>query len=167
MQWLKYLGAVVIGTVSTQDKARIAKDAGADYTILYNEEDFVAKSKEFTHGLGPEYIIDGVGKTTFTKDLDAIRPHGHICLFGSASGPADPLLPNALQAKCLTISGGTLFHFLNTRAELLKRANDVLKGIKEGWLNLRIEHVFALEDAVKAHQMLEGRQSTGKIILTM
>ncbi len=167
VQWLKHLGAVVIGTVSTQDKAAIAIEAGADFTILYNEEDFVTKSKEFTQGVGPDYIIDGVGKTTFTQDLEAIRPHGHVCLFGSASGPAEPLLPNALQAKCLTISGGTLFNFLNNRSELLKRSNDVLTGINEGWLKLRIDHVFPLEEAAKAQQLLESRQSIGKIILTM
>ncbi len=167
VQWLKHMGAVVLGTVSTQEKAAIAKAAGLDYAILYDQEDFVAKAKEYTQGLGPDYIIDGVGKTTFTRDLDAVKMHGHICLFGSASGPADPLLPNALQAKSLTISGGSIFNFINSRAELLKRANDVLKGIQEGWLNLRIDHVFPLQEAIAAHELLEGRGSVGKIILTM
>lgn len=167
VQWLKHMGAVVLGTVSTQEKAAIAKAAGLDYAILYDQEDFVAKAKEYTQGLGPDYIIDGVGKTTFTRDLDAVKMHGHICLFGSASGPADPLLPNALQAKSLTISGGSIFNFINSRAELLKRANHVLKGIQEGWLNLRIDHVFPLQEAIAAHELLEGRGSVGKIILTM
>lgn len=165
VQWLKQLGATVIGTVSTAEKASIAKAAGADFTINYNEEDFVVKAKEYTQGIGPDYIIDGVGKTTFTKDLDAIRMHGHICLFGSASGPAEPLLPNSLQAKCLTISGGTLFHFLNSRTELLQRANAVINGIQAGWLKLRIDHVFPLSEAANAQRMLEGRKTVGKVIL--
>ncbi|MBS0285852.1 MAG: quinone oxidoreductase [Proteobacteria bacterium] len=165
VQWLNHLGATVIGTVSTPEKANIAKAAGAHYVINYNEEDFVAKAQEYTQGIGPDYIIDGVGKSTFTKNLDAIRMQGHICLFGSASGPADPLLPNSLQAKCLTISGGSLFYFMSTRTQLVQRANAVINGIREGWLKLRIDHVFALNEAADAQRMLEGRKTVGKVIL--
>ncbi len=165
LQWLKHLGATVIGTVSTPEKAQIAKENGAHHTIIYSQEDFVQRAKELTNGVGPDYIIDGVGKSTFSKDLEAVRMHGHICIFGSASGPAEPLLPNALQAKSITVSGGSIFNFLNSRAELLKRANDVMQGLKEGWLKLRIEHVFPLNEAQEAHRMLEGRKTIGKVVL--
>ena len=98
VQWAKHLGARVIGTVSTEEKAQLAKGAGADEVILYSKEDFVAATKKLTDGKGARFIIDGVGKDTFTKDLDAVELKGHVVLFGSASGPADPLQPNSLQA---------------------------------------------------------------------
>lgn len=165
VQWAKHMGARVIGTVSSQEKARVAKEAGADELIIYTEKDFVQESKRLTDGKGPQFIIDGVGKDTFTKNLEAISSRGHIVLFGAASGPAEPLAPNALQTRSITISGGSLFNYLNTREELLTRANDVLKGIKEGWLRLKIENVLALKDAAKAHEMLENRRTVGKILL--
>jgi NADPH2:quinone reductase len=107
VQWAKHLGAKVIGTVSTEDKAKIAKEAGADHVILYTQQDFVTETNKITNNKGVDYIIDGVGKTTFTKDLDAVKLRGCISLFGSASGPADPFPPNSLQAKSITLSGGT------------------------------------------------------------
>jgi len=165
VQWIKKMGGKVIGTVSTEEKAQLARQAGADHVILYNQQDFAEETKKLTQGRGADYIIDGVGKTTFTKDLEAAKIRGHICLFGSASGPAEPLLPNSLQAKSLTLSGGTLFTFLNTREELLTRAQAVLKGIGEGWLKLKIDYVFPLEEAAKAQAMLESRQTVGKVIL--
>lgn len=167
VQWIKKLGAKVIGTVSTKEKATVAKAAGADHVILYTEQDFVTETKKLTGGEGAHYIIDGVGKTTFTKDLEAVCAHGHICLFGSSSGPADSLAPNSLQAKSLTISGGSLFNQVNTRDALLKRANAVLTGMREGWLTLKIDHVFPLSKAADAQRMLEGRATMGKVILTM
>jgi NADPH2:quinone reductase len=165
VQWLKHLGAVVIGTVSTEEKAAIAKQAGVDHIIFYTKQDFVEETKKITNEIGADYIIDGVGKTTFNKDLEAIRNRGHICLFGSSSGPAEPLLPNVLQAKSITLSGGSLFNYMNSRVEILSRANEVLKGIQEGWLNLRIDHILPLEQAAKAQSMLESRQTVGKVIL--
>lgn len=165
VQWLKHLQAKVIGTVSTEDKAKIARAAGADHVILYTQQDFVAETKKITGDKGAAYIIDGVGKSTFTKNLEAVCDRGWICIFGSASGPAEPLAPNALQAKSLTLSGGSLFNYLNTREELLRRAQDVLKGLREGWLKLRIDHVFSLEQAAEAQRALEGRQTVGKVIL--
>lgn len=165
IQWLKHLGARVIGTVSTDEKAVIAKAAGADHIILYTEQDFVAETKRLTNDKGADYIIDGVGKSTFTKDLEAVRTRGHICLFGSASGPAEPLAPNTLQAKSLTISGGTLFHYLDTHEEVLKRANAVLSAIQAGWLKLTVDYVFPLQEAARAQQMLETRKTTGKVVL--
>ncbi len=167
VQWLKHLGANVIGTVSTDEKAKAARAAGADHVILYTEEDFVAATLKITNGKGADYIIDGVGKTTFTKNLDAVKKRGYICLFGMASGPADPLQPNALQQKSITVSGGMLFNYLDTREELLTRANDVLTGIREGWLKLAIDHVFSLDQAPEAQRLLEDRKTSGKVILTM
>lgn len=167
VQWAKKMGAIVIGTVSTDEKADIAKKAGADHVILYTQQDFVVECNKITNNKGVDYIIDGVGKTTFRQDLDAVRMRGYICIFGSASGPAEPFPPNSLQAKSITLAGGTLFNFLLTRDELLMRANAVMQGIHEGWLNLEIDYKFPLADVAKAHQMLESRQTTGKLILTM
>ncbi len=165
VQWAKHLGARVIGTVSTDEKARLAKDAGADDVIIYSREDFVAETKRLTSDKGADYIIDGVGKDTFTKSLDAVKANGHVTLFGSASGPADALQPNSLQAKSITVSGGSLFNKIGTTEELARRAADVLNGISEGWLKLRIEHVLPLSEAARAHELLENRKTTGKLVL--
>lgn len=164
-QWAKHLGARVLGTVSTEAKAKIARDAGADEVIIYTEKDFVKESRRLTNDLGPVYIIDGVGKDTFAKNLDAVAQRGHVTIFGAASGTAEPILPNNLQQKSLTIHGGSLFNYLNTREELLMRANSVLEGIKAGWLKLNIAEVLPVQDAAKAHELLENRQTTGKIVL--
>lgn len=165
IQWLKHRGATVIGTVSTEEKAKIAREGGADHIIFYTKQDFVEEAKKITGGKGVDYIIDGVGKSTFAKDLEAVRQRGWICIFGSSSGPADPIPPNSLQAKSITLSGGSLVDYLNTREEILRRAQDVLNGVREGWLKLRIDHVFSLDQAAEAQRMLEGRKTTGKVIL--
>jgi len=165
VQWAKHMGARVIGTVSTKEKAQIAIALGADEIINYTEQDFVKESKRLTNDKGPEFIIDGVGKDTFTKDLEAVAGRGHVVIFGAASGLAESLMPNSLQMRSITVSGGSLFNYLNSRQELLMRANDVLKGMKEGWLRLKIEHVLPLKDAAKAHELLENRRTTGKIVL--
>lgn len=167
IQWIKKLGGIAIGTVSSEEKAKMAYEAGADHVILYTQQDFVEETKKLTDGHGADYIIDGVGKSTFNKDLDAVRTHGHICLFGSSSGPADPLLPNSLQTKSITLSGGSLFNFMNTREELLQRADAVLKGIEEGWLKLNIDSQFPLEQAAMAQTKLESRDTVGKVILNI
>ena len=167
VQWLKHMGAVAMGTVSTQAKAQVARAAGADHVILYAQDDFAEEAKKLTNGRGVDYVIDGVGKTTFTRNLDALRVRGWATIFGMASGPADPISPNALAAKSITISGGALFNYTATREELLRRMNDVLKGLREGWLKLRVEHAFPLAQAAQAHRLLEGRQTTGKLILTV
>lgn len=165
VQWVKHLGAHVIGTVSTDEKAKLVEEAGAEHVILYTKQDFVAETKKITAGKGADYIIDGVGKSTFNQDLDAVKTCGHICLFGSASGPADPFLPNSLQARSITLSGGSLPNHISTRENLLRRAGKVLNGISEGWLKLKIDYVFPLEKVADAHRLLEERKTTGKVIL--
>ncbi len=165
VQWAKRMGAHVIGTVSNKLKAEQATAVGADHVIIYTEQDFVEESKRITGGKGPEFIIDGVGKDTFTKNLQAVALRGHVVLFGAASGPADSLMPNSLQSRSVTVSGGSLFNYLNTREELLMRANEVIGGIKDGWLKLAVNHVLPLTEAGKAHEMLESRQTTGKVLL--
>lgn len=165
VQWAKHLGARVLGTVSTEEKADIAKAAGADEVILYSKQDFVAEVKHMTNGYGVELIIDGVGKTTFPGDLEAAAPCGNIVIYGAASGQADPISPNSLMSKSLTLSGGTLFNYLKSREELLFRAKDVLEGIQQGWLKLRIDQVLSLEKAAVAHEKLEARKTSGKILL--
>jgi NADPH2:quinone reductase len=165
VQWAKHLGAEVIGTVSTEEKARLAKEAGADHVILYTRQDFAGETKRITKDRGADLILDGVAKSTFIADLEAVAVRGHIVVFGSASGPADPVAPNSLGAKSISVSGGTLGNFIATREDLIRRSGDVLKAIKDGWLKLRVEHVLPLAEAVKAHQLLEGRQSTGKVVL--
>ncbi len=166
VQWLKHLGARVIGTVSTEEKAEVARKAGADHIVLYTSQDFVAESRKLTGDTGVDYIIDGVGQSTFLKDLEAVRIRGTICLFGSASGAAEePFLPTSLQPKSITICSGNLVNFTQTRAERLERANAVLKGIKEGWLSLRIDHILPLAQAAEGQRLLETRQTVGKLVL--
>jgi len=165
VQWVKHMGAVVIGTVSTDEKAKIARGAGADHVILYTKQDFAEQAKKLTGGAGVDYVIDGVGKTTFTKDLDALKPRGWATIFGMPSGPADPVVPNSLMMKSLTISGGALSNCRVTRDELLRRASDVFAGLREGWLKLRVDRTFPLAQAAEAHQLLESRQTAGKLIL--
>jgi NADPH:quinone reductase len=166
VQWAKRMGARVIGTVSTEEKAQIAKQAGADEIILYTQQDFVREARRITNDKGVDYIIDGVGKDTFTKNLDAVRLRGHVTIYGAASGLAEPLIPNMLMMKSITIHGGSLFNYLQNREELMRRANDTINGIKEGWLKLRVDHVLPLKDAAKAHELMENRKTVGKIVLT-
>jgi NADPH2:quinone reductase len=166
VQWAHHLGARVIGTVSTEQKAKLAREAGADEVILYTQQDFAAETKRLTNGRGADLIIDGVAKTTFPGDLEAAAIRGHIVLYGSASGPADPFPPTSLQARALSLSGSTLLHFIATRADLERRAGDVLRGIQEGWLKLRIDRVLPLAEAAEAHRLLECRHTTGKLVLS-
>jgi NADPH:quinone reductase len=165
VQWAKHYGATVIGTVSTEEKAAAAKKAGAHHVILYTKQDFASEVKRLTNGRGAELILDGVAKSTFPGDIEAAALRGHVVVFGSASGPADPIAPNVLMARSITLSGGSLQNFTATREDLVRRSKDVLNGIKKGWLKLRIDHVLPLAEAGKAHRLLEGRQSMGKIVL--
>jgi NADPH2:quinone reductase len=165
VQWAKHLGARVIGTVSTEEKAQAARVAGADEVILYTRQDFVAETKRLTDGLGADLIIDGVGQATFTGNLEAAAVRGHVVIHGFANGLPDPIQPLSLIWRGISISGGMLGHFIRTREELLRRANDVLNGIREGWFRLHIDKVFPLAEAAEAQWRLESRESTGKIIL--
>jgi NADPH2:quinone reductase len=165
VQWAKHLGATVIGTTSTEEKARTAREAGAEHVIVYTDEDFVAETKRITKGHGADLIIDGVGKSTFKGDLEAVALRGHIVIFGAASGPGDPISPNALMPRSISLSGGRLANFIGTRQELMRRANDVIAGIRAGWLKLNIGAVLPIEQAIEAHRLLESRQTQGKLIL--
>jgi len=165
-QWLKHLKAEVIGTVSSEAKAKLAREAGCTHTINYQEKNFVEEVNKLTDGKGVPLVIDGVGKTTFPGSLEAAAKRGTVIIFGSASGACDPIEPNGLQKKSLTVCGGSLFNYLDSREELLSRSSAVMDGIKGGWLKLNISQVFPLAKAKEAHELLESRQSTGKIILS-
>jgi len=166
VQMAKQCGARVFGTVSTEDKAALARQAGADAAILYTRQDFAAEVKRLTDGKGVQVVYDSVGKTTFEKSLDCLAPLGYLVLYGQASGPVPPFDPAVLSAKgSLFLTRPTLGHYTADRASLEKRAGDVLGWIAAGKLTLRMEHNFALRDAAKAHASLEGRQTTGKVLL--
>jgi NADPH2:quinone reductase len=162
----KMRGATVIGTVSTQEKAALAKGAGADHVILYSSQDFEAEVKRITNGRGVDVVYDGVGATTFEKGLSCLRPRGVMALFGAASGPVGPLDLQILNAKgSLFVTRPSLNHHIVTREELLQRSGDVLGWIKDGKLKLRIDQALPLDRASDAHRALEGRKTTGKVLL--
>jgi len=165
-QMAKMRGARVIGTVSTEDKAKLAREAGADEVILYTKQDFEVEVKRLTDGKGLQVIYDGIGKTTFDKGFNCLAPRGLMALYGAASGPVGPFDPQVLNAKgSLFLTRPSLNHHIGTRAELLARAADVLGWIRDGKLKLRMEFEFALKDAAEAHRQLEGRKTTGKVLL--
>ncbi len=166
VQWTRHLGATVIGTTSNEEKARTAREAGAEHVIVYSDENFAMETKRITNEHGADLIIDGVGKSTFQGDLEAVAIRGHIVIFGAASGPAEPISPNALMARAVSVSGGSLQNFIRTREELLRRANDVIEGIRQGWLKLNFT-VLPLEQAQEAHKLLESRQTQGKLVLSV
>lgn len=162
----KMLGATVIGTVSTEEKAQLAKAAGADHVILYTKQDFEAEVKRITGGRGVDVVYDGVGATTFDKGLGCLRPRGFMILFGAASGPVPPLDLQILNTRgSLFVQRPSLNHHIAAREELVQRAGEVLGWIREGKVKLRVEHQFPLAQAAEAHRALEGRKSTGKILL--
>jgi NADPH2:quinone reductase len=166
VQMAKNLGARVIGTTGSEEKAKLAREAGADEVILYSTQDFEAETKRLTDGKGVHVVYDGVGQSTFEKGLNVLRPRGHMVLFGGASGPVAPVDPIKLMQKgSLTLTRPSLIHYVGTRQELEQRAGDVLAMIAAGKLKLRIEHVYKLEQAAQAHRDLEGRKTTGKILL--
>jgi len=166
VQVAKLLGAKVIGTVSTQAKADLARRAGADEIIQYTERDFLAEVKRITHGQGVHVVYDSVGASTFEKSLDCLRPRGYLVLFGQSSGPVAAFDPAKLAAKgSLFLTRPSLAHYALTRAELLRRATDLFDWLQAGKLNLRIEKSLPLQDAREAQQLLEKRKTTGKLIL--
>jgi NADPH2:quinone reductase len=165
-QMAKRLGARVICTVSTKAKAELAREAGAAHAILYTEQDFEAEVKRLTGGKGVDVVYDSVGKTTFDKSLNCLRPRGLLALFGASSGPVPPFDLAQLNSKgSLFITRPSLWHYISTRAELEWRAGDVLGWAAKGDLKLRTEFVYPLAQAAQAHADLEGRRSTGKVLL--
>lgn len=165
-QMAKMVGARVIGTTSTEEKAALARGVGADEVILYTQQDFEAEVKRLTDGKGVDVIYDGVGKDTFDKGLNIIRPRGMMVLFGQASGPVAPLDPQILNAKgCLYLTRPRLDVYIESRDELVERASDVLGWIADGKLKLRVEHTYPLDQVAQAHIDLNGRKTTGKLVL--
>jgi NADPH2:quinone reductase len=168
VQMAKMLGARVFGTVSTPEKAEIARQNGVDEAILYIQVEFDAEVKRLTDGRGVDVVYDSVGKTTFDKSLNSLRPRGMLALFGQSSGSVPPFDPSILNGKgSLYLTRPSLAHYLLTRDELLWRAGDVLRWIDEGKLKIRIDRVYPLAEAAQAHRDLEGRRTTGKLLLAV
>jgi NADPH2:quinone reductase len=167
VQMAKNIGARAIGTVGTEEKAKLAREAGADDVILYTQQDFEVETKRLTENKGVHVVYDGVGKSTFEKGLNVLRPRGYMVLFGGASGAVSPFDPIALSQKgSLFLTRPSLVNYIATREELEQRSNDVLGSVAAGKLKLRIGHVYKLEEVQQAHRDLEGRKTTGKILLT-
>ena len=159
-------GARVFTTVSTPEKAKLSREAGASETIDYTTQDFAAEVRRFTDGRGVQVVYDSVGKTTFEKGLTCLAPRGLMALFGQSSGSVAPFDPQELsKGGSLYLTRPTLGHYITTREELLARAGELLGWIREGRLKLRIAHEFPLAEAAAAHRDLEGRRTTGKILL--
>ncbi|MDT3686789.1 MAG: quinone oxidoreductase [Pseudorhodoplanes sp.] len=165
-QWANHLGATVIGTVGSKEKAEIAKKNGCHHTILYREEDFVARVKEITGGKLCDVVYDGIGKTTFPASLDCIRPLGMFASFGSASGQIEAFNINILQAKgSLFATRPTLNNYVAKREDLVATANDLFKVVGSGAVKIPVNQKYPLKDARKAHEDLEARETTGSTIL--
>jgi NADPH2:quinone reductase len=166
VQMAKKIGARVIATAGTDEKAQLAREAGADECIVYTKADFETETRRLTDRQGVHVVYDGVGKATFDKDLEVLRPRGYLVLFGGASGAVPPFdLIRLSQKGSLFITRPTLAHYTATREELEWRANDVLQAIAQGELKLRIYKVYPLAEAAQAHRDLEGRKTTGKLLL--
>jgi NADPH2:quinone reductase len=160
------IGARVITTVSTAEKAELSREAGASEVILYTEQDFEAEVKRITGGKGVDVVYDSVGKTTFDMSLNCLRPRGLMALFGASSGPVPPFDLTQLNSKgSLFVTRPSMWYYVATRAELEWRANDVLGWVAKGELKLRMEHLYPLDQASQAHADLEARKTTGKILL--
>ena len=166
IQMAKHLGARVFATVSTGEKATLARAAGADETILYTREDFAARVREFTGGAGVPVVYDSVGKTTFDGSLACLHPRGILVLYGGSSGAVPPFDLIQLSTRgSLYVTRPTLKDYTATHEELVMRAGDVLRWVADGSLKLRLEHSYPLADAAQAHRDLEARKTTGKVLL--
>jgi NADPH2:quinone reductase len=166
VQMAKRRGARVIGTVGTQAKAVLAREAGADEIVLYAQEDFLEAVKRLTGGRGVDVVYDSVGKTTAEKSLDCLVPRGMMVFFGNASGPVPPIDPLALARRgSLFLTRPNLMHYIADRASLEARSADVLGEAAAGRLKVRIDRTYPLVEAAEAHRALEGRQTTGKVLL--
>jgi NADPH2:quinone reductase len=165
IQMLKKVGAYVFTTVSTEAKAELAKDAGADATIIYTREDFAEAVKKATDGRGVRIVYDAVGKTTFDQSIKCLGRRGYLALYGQASGPVPPIESGVLRNGSLFLTRPSLGDYTATREELLHRANEVLDWVSSGELKLHIGLTLPLAEASEAHRQLEGRQTTRKILL--
>lgn len=162
----RHRGARVLGTVSTEEKAALARQAGAAATILYTRQDFAAEVKRITGGAGVQVVYDSVGRTTFDQSLDCLARRGLLALFGQSSGPVPPLDPQVLNQKgSLFLTRPTLAHYVATPAELRQRAGDLFDWVSRGELSVRIDAELPLADAAEAHRRLESRETTGKLLL--
>ncbi|KAL0298370.1 UNVERIFIED_CONTAM: 2-haloacrylate reductase [Sesamum radiatum] len=165
-QWANALGATVIGTVSTKEKAAQAKEDGCHHVILYKEEDFVALVNEITSGKGVEVVYDSVGKDTFEGSLKCLKLCGHMMSFGSSSGAPDPVpLSSALLVKSLSLTSPNMIHYTSTRDELLQTALEVFTNVAAGVLRVRVNHTYPLSQAAQAHTDLESRKTSGSVVL--
>ncbi len=164
IQMAKMAGATVFSTVGTPEKAVLAEGAGADHVVLYRNVDFADEIEKVVGVRGLDVVYDGVGKTVFEKSLRLIRSRGMMATFGNASGPVDPITPLEL-APSLFLTRPSLFHYIETREELLRRSGEVFRWIAEGCLDVRIGARVPMADAAQAHRMIEGRTTTGKVIL--
>jgi len=165
-QWLKALGATVIGTVGSEEKAALARAHGCDHPINYNKEDFVARVKEITKGAGVPVVYDSVGKDTFMKSLDCLQPLGLVALFGQSSGPVAPLDLGLLAGKgSLYVTRPTLATYGAKRSDLEMMANELFDVVKSGKVKIEINKEYALKDAIQAHKDLEARKTTGSTVL--
>jgi NADPH2:quinone reductase len=165
-QMAKKRGAFIIGTASTEEKRKLAHEAGADEVIDYTTQDFAAEARRITNGAGMHVVYDSVGKTTFDKSLDSLAPRGMMALFGQSSGPVPPMDPQVLNRKgSLFLTRPTLNHYVATRDELLMRANELLGWVASGELSVRIGAEYPLAQAAEAHRALTGRKTTGKVLL--
>jgi len=164
-QIAKNLGARVIGTVSNEEKAKLAKQAGVDDIIIYTKDDFEEKVKEFTDDIGVDVVYDSVGKITFEKSIKCLKNRGYLVLFGQSSGPVLPFELNTLSDGALFITRPSLKYYVTNRQELLQRTNDLFQWIKEDKLKLKIFKTFPLSEAKEAHKALESRETSGKLLL--
>ena len=165
-QWAKHLGATVIGTVSTREKAELAASHGCDHPILYREEDFVERVRELTNGVGVPVVYDSVGRDTFDGSLDCLRPLGLMVTFGQSSGPVPPLAVHELTARgSLFLTRPTLATYTATREQLLANAAELFDVVKKGVVKIEINQTYPLQNAEQAHRDLESRKTTGATVL--
>lgn len=166
IQIARRLGARVLATVGTAEKAELAREAGANETILYTTQDFEKEVKRLTGGRGVDVVYDGVGAATYEKSLNCLRPRGYLVVYGQASGPIPPVDALALMSKgSIFLTRPTLQHYAASREEIQGRATDLFNWVESGELRLRYDHVFPLSQAAKAHTELEARRTTGKVLL--
>lgn len=166
-QWAKALGATIVGTVSTEEKAEAARQAGCDYPVVRSKEDFVAKVREVTDGEGAAVVYEAIGKDTLQASLDCLRPLGMCAAYGHVSGPPDPvdIIQDLGRRGSLFITRPAIMHYLAKRSDLEWTARDLFKAISDGIISANIHHEFALRDAVKAHQAIESGKTSGAIVL--